>query len=287
MSYAVRNTIILLVTLALIVGLGLSYSKFYLESKIDELSAELETKQNDYNSKKNINAEYDALNERYQTALQIIENYNKVLFPSNKPDDVFDYLTRLNEMGGNNIFFDYIYSDSLPSNEYGIIRSSLTGYGEYKALIEFINRIENSQLLNKVQNLNISPARQEDNWNMVNFSFQMESYYERTPLFESSNTEFNVILDENISTYNPLYPLIQERAEPNIHNLPDVRSARLIGMTKNRVFLRISDGKIISLKPGDKVYLGYLEEVDLESKTATFNLNNGGIQEVVTLEVVR
>jgi hypothetical protein len=41
------------------------------------------------------------------------------------------------------------------------------------------------------------------------------------------------------------------------------------------------------LKIGDRVYLGSLSSIDLENSTATFNLDLGGIAEVVTLEVVR
>jgi Tfp pilus assembly protein PilO len=286
MSYAIRNTLILLVTLFLIVGLGLSYAKFFLEGKVEDLNSEYAAKQTDFNSKQNINAQFDELNARYQSALAVMENYDKVLFPSNKPDDVFDFLNAVNEVGGNQIIFDFIYSDSLPNNEYGILQSSLAGFGNYKALTEFVNRIENSQLLNKVSGLTISPARQED-YSIVNFSFELESFYERTALFDSVGTDYMVKLDESVSTYNPIFPLIQQSAQPNIDGLPDARSARLIGLTNDRIFIRSQFGRIISLKEGDRVYLGYLAIIDLVNKTATFNLDNGGIQEVVTLEVVR
>ena len=66
-----------------------------------------------------------------------------------------------------------------------------------------------------------------------------------------------------------------------------VRGSRLIGMTDNRVFVRDQTGRILSLKEGDRVYLGSLVSIDLQNKKATFNLDIGGIEEVVTLEVVR
>ena len=58
-------------------------------------------------------------------------------------------------------------------------------------------------------------------------------------------------------------------------------------MTDNRVFVRDQTGRILSLKEGDRVYLGSLVSIDLQNKKATFNLDIGGIEEVVTLEVVR
>lgn len=287
MSYAIRNTLILLVTLSLILGLGFSYSKFFLESKVENLENSLVAKRNDLNSKEDINIQFTELNERYQAALEVISNYDKILFSSNKPDDVFDFLNRVNEEGGSQIYYDYIYTDSIPSSEYGIIESSIAGYGRYDALTDFVNRIEHSQLLNKVSNLTISPARQDDDLRTVNFSFDLESYYEKTNLFDSLGRNFSINLDEDISNYNPLYPLIQPTVQANIDGLTDVRGSRLIGMTDNRVFVRDQTGRILSLKEGDRVYLGSLVSIDLQNKKATFNLDIGGIEEVVTLEVVR
>ena len=91
MSYAIRNTIILLVTLLLIVGIGYSYSEFYLQNKVSNLQEELRTKQNDFNSKDQINSQFEELNNTYEKALKVIENYDKVLYQNNRPDNVFEY----------------------------------------------------------------------------------------------------------------------------------------------------------------------------------------------------
>lgn len=286
MSYAVRNTIILLVTLFIIIGLGAAYSQIYLKNKINDLENELNAKQSDLNSKQNINADYAELITTYESALNVIENYDKVLYESNKPDNVFDFLNKINEFEGNKIFFDFVYSDSIPDNEYGILESSIVGFGSYGAVVDFINSIEHSQLLNKVSEVVISPPRAEDDINDVNFSFILESYYQKTAILDSVSTEFAIMKDSEVSRFNPLYPLILPSVPNNTEGLINVNSARIIGVTGSRVFLS-EGGKVISLKVGDKVYLGYLESIDIQQKKATFNLNKGGIQEVVTLEVVR
>lgn len=287
MSYALRNTIILLVTLSLIVGLGLGYTKFFLEGNIDSLDQELTRKQQDYNSKQNINNEFTELNERYETALGVIANYNKTLYTSNKPDDVYDFINTVNEDGGNQLFFDYVYSDSTPDNQYGVLNSTLSGYGDYSSFVSFINKLENSQLLNKVSNVIISPGRTDEGPNGINFSLSLQSYYQKTQLLDSVSTEFRIIEKENVSNYNPLYPLIQNSLPANDEGLLSAEGSRIVGLTANRVFMISQEGKVVSLKVGDKVYLGYLSSIDVKNKTATFNLNKGGIQEVVTLEVVR
>jgi hypothetical protein len=163
MSYGLRNTIILLITLFLILGIGFIYTEFVLDRKLNNLKNSITLKRNDLNSKQNINIQFNELNERYKAALEVMGNYDKILFSSNKPDDVYDFLNRVNAAGGYEINFDYAYSDSSPNIDYGIINSSIAGSGEYRALTDFVNRIEHSQLLNKINNLNISPARQEKN----------------------------------------------------------------------------------------------------------------------------
>ncbi|RNC85360.1 MAG: hypothetical protein ED557_00880 [Balneola sp.] len=287
MSYAIRNTIILLVTLFLIVGLGLGYNNFFQESLIEDLQLEITSKQQDLNSKQNINNEFSELNDRYQSALGIISNYDKMLFTSNKPDDVYDFMNEINKDGGSRLFFDFVYSDSIPNNQYGVIRSNISGYSDYDALVSFINKIENSQLLNKVSNVTISPGRSEDGLNSVNFAFNLESYYQKTQLFDSLSTDYRIVENNEISSFNPFYPLIQNSIPPNSDGLVNAEASRIVGIAGNRIFVIGQDGKIISLKVGDRVYLGYLSAIDLNNKTATFNLNKGGIEEVVTLEVVR
>ncbi|GAB5408834.1 MAG: hypothetical protein BalsKO_11990 [Balneolaceae bacterium] len=287
MSYAVRNTIILLVTLFLIVGLGLGYTKFYLEGKIESLEQELSTKEQDFDSKQNITNEFSELNQSYETALEVISNYDKALYPTNKPDDVFDFLNTINQDGGNQIFFDYVYSDSTPENQYGVLNSSLSGFGDYEAFISFVNKIENSQLLNKVNDVIVSPGRADEGPNGITFSLSLESYYQKTQLFDSVSSEFRIIENKDISYYNPLYPLIQNSFPANVDGLVNAEGSRIVGLTANRVFVIDQTGKVVSLKVGDLVYLGYLSSIDIVNRTATFNLNKGGIEEVVTLEVVR
>ncbi len=287
MSYAVRNTIILLVSLFLIVGSGYSYLKFFLEAERDSLQQELDTKKRDFDAKQNINNEFNELNDRYQAALRFIENYDKSLYPTNKPDDVYDFINAINENGGGKIFYDFVFNDSIPDNQYGIIESQLSGFGNYAEVTNFINRIEHSQLLNKISELSISPGRSDDDINDVNFSFHLESYYQKSAIFDTLNYDYNIVKDPDISTYNPLYPLIQTTFPANDEGLVNVETSRMVGITGNRVFLIGQGGKVISLKKGDRVYLGSLTDIDLQKKTATFNLNKGGIQVVVTLEVDR
>ena len=287
MSYAVRNTIILLVTLSLFVGTAYSYIRFFQVPELNELEDSLEEMQKDYNAKRATSNAFPELNETYQQALQIIESADKSLFKKPDPELVYDYLNAVSNHASNSkVYFNFVFVDSTTQDQYGTINADITGYGPYDQTVNFINKIENSQLLNKVKNLSITPPTGSTaEYDEVNFSFTLESYYERIPIQENVSQTGMLTLNEDISTFNPFYPLIQQTIPPNEDNLVNIEQSRLIGLTGSRVFIVDQNGSVTSLHTGDEVYLGELSSIDLNNETATFNLNKGGIMELVTLEI--
>ncbi|MFP8488336.1 hypothetical protein ACKGJO_04480 [Gracilimonas sp. Q87] len=291
MSYGVRNTIILLVALLLLGGGAFAYIQFIQVPELDKLEAALQEKQQDYNNKKAISDAFPQLNENYQNALSIIENYDKSLYKTPNPDDVFDYLNFIRNSSENlRVFFDFNFVDSTAQDQYGIIRSNLNGYGNFENVVNFINTIENSQLLNKVTALSLVPPggnNEAQELTDITFNFTLESYYERIPIQENVTRTNILTRNQQVSVYNSFYPLIQPSVPPNTDNLINIEQSRIIGMTASRIFIVDQGGSVQSLTVGDDVYLGSLQSIDINNKTATFNLNKGGITELVTLELER
>ncbi len=83
--------------------------------------------------------------------------------------------------------------------------------------------------------------------------------------------------------HNPFYPLVRESLPPNKQGLVDVEKSSLRALTPSMAFVEDQAGKLITLGVGDKVYLGYLTEVNAATNVARFTLNKGGIVETVTL----
>lgn len=284
MSYAVRNTIILLVTLFFIGGASYSYIKFYQEAKLEKLQTSKTEKQKDYNSKKATSDSYPQLNETYQNAVNIVENYDKALYPNNDPDDVFDYLNEISE-GDAQVFFGYTLVDSVTMDQYGILNSDINGIGDYENFVRFVNTLENSQLINKIKSLSLNQPPEGSELTDVTFSFRLESYYQRVPLQDVNQVVSSFTMNPSVSTANPFYPLIRTSIPPNENNLVNVEQSRLIGLSGTRIFVIDQSGSMNTLKEGDNVYLGYLQSIDSENKIATFSLNKGGITELVTMEI--
>lgn len=286
MSYALRNTIILLITLFLFVGAGFGFTKFYQQGVIDKLNVELQAIQQDYESKKSISDQYPDLLNRYTLARDIVLGYDKALFTSNDPDDIYDYLSELN---GDDLelYFDFVFADSTQEEQYGIVNSDIQGVGVYSDFVTFLNKLENSELLNKVNSLSLIPVNDIEEIDYVDFTFKLQSYYRRGNYKNPDSGLDPIRFNENISVFNPFRPLILNDVPPNTEGLIDVQRARLLGMTGNRIFLVDGDGKRHTLKVGDKVYLGYLESIDTANREVIFNLDKGGIQELFTMKVER
>lgn len=287
MSYAVRNTIILFVTLFLFTGAGFSYLKFVQEAEIETLNNSAQDKSNDLSTKQQITQSYPELKEKYDKARMILSDYDKSLYETNDPDDAYDYLNRL-ASGNAMVYFDYVFEDTLIQDQFGYMRSSINGYGTYENLFRFIYRVENSQFINKISAMSINPASGDDSeYGEVTFNMTIDSYYKRINLLGSLNSQLKLDLSEISSVYNPFYPLITESVPGNTENLTDVERSRIIGLTSNRIFLVDQAGSVRSLSVGDKVYLGTLQSINMNNRNATFRLNKGGIIELVTLEIER
>lgn len=286
MSYALRNTIILLVVLSLICGSGWAYFKFVQESQIEQLTTSLDRKTSDYNSKRQIADGLPLLQQQFSEAQQFINNFDKTLFRNNNPDHVFKFLSDIN-IGTDRIQFNFMFADSSIQNQYGIINSNITGQGNFNSVYNFINRIENSQPVQKIENIVLTPVRQVGSYDNVSFSFTLRSYYDRVKILTHIDSATPFISRRSVSSVrNPFFPLIRD-VEPNVDGLVNVEASRLVGISGNSIFLINQEGRMINLNLNDRVYLGYLESINLQQGRATFRLNKGGIIEVITLEVQR
>ncbi len=65
----------------------------------------------------------------------------------------------------------------------------------------------------------------------------------------------------------------------------DVQSAELLALIPEGAFIADSKGTTYLLWEGDKVYLGYLTEIDYDENVVHFVLNKGGIIEKITLNL--
>jgi len=115
----------------------------------------------------------------------------------------------------------------------------------------------------------------------VTYNISCAVYYSNNDRYASSILKENRLVPNPI--YDVFYPLIRNEIPPNLDGLLDVQSAQLLALIPEGAFLADSKGTTYLLWEGDKVYLGYLTEIDYSNNIVHFVLNKGGIIEKLTL----
>lgn len=284
MTYGLRNTLILLFVLLLMNGGGYAYMHYFQKAEIERLEAQQIVLEQEYQESADIAAGVPALREQFAEATAIIEGFDKTIFSNNNADEVFRFLTLINEGAG--VDFNFVFRDSTNSDEYGIITSEVNGVGSYRNFVRFLNAVEYSEPVQKISNIEMSQAGGDDGYQMVNFTFNLQSHYDRQNIFQNGNRTPGISFRTNRSNHNPFYPLIRS-VSPNEEGLPDVDQSRLVGIGGSVIYMMDQNGQMVTLREGDRVYLGRLETINIREGTAIFRLNRGGIIDLVTLEVQR
>ncbi|SMO85170.1 Pilus assembly protein, PilO [Fodinibius sediminis] len=263
------------------VGAGWSRFHWVENAEIDRLDKEVVQKKEQLQEHQEIANNYDNLADRYQTLKEKVNENAKLLVKAKNADQVYSALI---SFGKDRAFtyMNFISVDSTNYDNFGLLKFDVSGEGYYRNLNQFVNRIEYGRSLFKIKEMSIEPLTDLENLGRVNYSFKLESLYDRKSIFEDYSLEPTRELP--VYTYNSFYPLIHDVKE-NEENLPDVEASKLLSVGKNFVSLRDQNGNIQYLYEGDRVYLGTLITVDRTSNSATFKLNEGGIIKYITREL--
>ena len=281
MSYALRNTLILLTSLVLLAGGGWLYISYSMDSVISEQEVEITQKQGQLDQLNTKANDYLIIQERHATQKYQYDNYNKELLIDNNVATVYEYLRRINR-GPAYTVMNFSLQDSVLHEDHGIIRVRLDGMSDYDSFYNFLMVLEQSKPISRVTNIRIVPTNNQTDLDEVQFEMNVQMYYARGITESDPELLINTTIPQRL--YNPLYPLVHE-VPSNTQNLPDVDALQLIGLTSNGAYIIDQNREFMFLPTGSQVYLGRLSRVNLTQNTATFNLNRGGIADVVTLSV--
>ena len=163
----------------------------------------------------------------------------------------------------------------------------VSGTGEFDKVYGLVYAIEHSKELKKIESAKIKGSPIVDSRGvphyLLNFDLEVKIYFSPNDQFSEVN-----FTENNLNTgrlYNAYYPLIRNHIQPNIGNLPDIQGGTLLSLVPQGAFINDSQGNTVLLKKGDRVYLGYLEDINYDNKSVTFILNKGGILEYSTLKM--
>lgn len=281
MSYALRNTLILLSTLVIMITGGWLFLRQYPDKELKAYETVIAQREKDLATFKSKTEGFELVREQYIRTLYRKENYNKELFGSNNVAEIFDFIRRLND-GPAYTQLNFSTVDSVTTDNYGYVTIQLDGSSSYRNFYAFLNRIEQSRPIMKVIKLQVQPKTAIDELQDVVFILTARVFYARGSTTSSSLR--TILSDIPSIRHNPLAPLIHA-IPSNTDNLSNLESSRLVAVTSGSAYIVDQSGRMVRIDVGGRVYLGFLERVSQSSGSATFRLNKGGIEETMTLRI--
>jgi hypothetical protein len=287
MNRKLKNSLILVGLLLFIILTGSLYTFLSQGSSISERKKTL----NDLN----LNA-YDTqeLIERVKTLEARVLELDSILAVRkfNIPvalhqSEFYNFVNKLSFNFSPKSFVNIEYKDVVSEQHYQHYTYKLSGTAYFNDVYKMIYAIEQSRELKKITSLVFDNLVEVDVDGIpryfVTFSIDCSVYFSDNDQFASSVSKENRLIPNSL--YDIFYPLIRTEIPPNIDHLLDVQAADLLAIIPEGAFLSNSSGTTYLLWEGDKVYLGYLTEIDYDKNVVHFVLNKGGIIEKITLSL--
>ena len=287
MSYAIRNTLVLFVVLLIFLGAGWGWLEFSYGETLAKLEFELKTKEARLSHLETVLADYDYMQDKLTSTLRRWEFYPKSLLEESSIQETYRYLESI---AGRRASFDYEFKLSKIVNEGEIVYANyqLKGQGQYGNIYRFIQYLERSKPLYKIESLDLSrPSGSRSLQGGVDITIKFKGIFasENNTNLTREGDQFKLAGVQYSSSYDPFKPFILNILPPNTGNLLEVERAKVIAIMKGIVYIQGRSGDMKTLRVGDRVYLGILEKIDLRNREVVFTMNRGGIFDKVTLRL--
>ncbi len=287
MSYAVRNTMVILIMLLLFTAAGWLWLNFRYGSSLSLLESQLKEKETRLVQLETILADYDYMQDILSQTLRRWEFYPKVLLPENSVHLTYKYLESI---ASKRAFFDYEFKLSGITNIGDIVYANyqLKGTGRYSNVNRFIQYLENSKPLYKIESLDLSrPAGGRSSQGEVDVTVKFKGIFVSNDNVELSRegNQYELGSLKYNAGYDPFKPFVLNVLPPNVDNLLVVERAKVIAILKGLAYIQGQSGDMKTMRVGDRVYLGILEKINLKRGEVVFAMNRGGILDRMTLRL--
>ncbi len=285
MDRKLKNTVILIVLLLLTSIGGSIFTFVFQKGDIDEQKKRLnDLNLNAYNTEELV----EQLNTLKLRAIELdsILALRKFNIPVNlHQSEFYNFINKVSFGFAPESWVNIEYQDVTSSKHYKHYTYKLSGTAYYNDVYKMIFAIEQSKELKKILSCSFDNFVSVDEEGIPRY---FVTYNITCAVYHSDNDRYaSSVSKENRLTPNPLYdifyPLIRNEIPPNVDDLLDVQSAQLLALIPEGAFIADSKGTTYLLWEGDKVYLGYLTEIDYDNNVVHFVLNKGGIIEKLTL----
>lgn len=290
MSYSLRNTLILLVLVVIVFASG----EYSLSSRFKRRLSEMEllktAKKSELDRLRTYNQNYDEIEFQMRNARAVWVSHPKHLKNFENSVVSFDYFNTLASRKDSRMNFDFRKINAEVETKNGIHSNlyTLTGEARFANLFRFIWNLENFDPLYTIEELEIEPVSGNSeiankNENYVHYYLTIRGYS-----VEQDGIKFQLpqsVKNVNGLIFNPFNALVQKNIPPNRDNLLNADRAVLLGISASKAIFMDPSGKNWTLRPGDKVYLGSLTEIDARNRSVEFTLNVGGFLKKIVVNM--
>ncbi len=288
MSYKIRNSIALGVLLLLVIGIG-GYVSFFLQpGKINKYRKEAKKIESQLKDNTLQTSAITDMQDKLRETVHRWNNRTKEIGESDISSQTYGYLSDIIDESGQ-LRLNMTYSGTKSSGKYGFNTYKLTGNAEFPNIFRFIWLLENGRRLYKISSIVLHGEEQTKTVKEfptvdLHYEIELNSYF-------TSETSLGrqVMRPDSIPqpiTSNPFYPSILKLAPPNVRNLLDVSVVNVKAVAPGKALVMDQTGKLITLQVGDEVYLGKMTATHPQEGMVEFTLNNGGIVETVSKQIV-
>lgn len=297
--YAKRNSITIGILWLILLTVGIFWHSKegkkikVFQTKNNELRQKLDGSNEIMKALEAVESEYRTLKEKWTFA-------PKQIVAADEPSFSLYYFNWLVNNYQIPLEFDFELKDIGNQNDLLTFRFLLAGEGSYQDLYRFIWFVTENPLLYQIESFSISQSKEAND--LIDFTMQIRGF----SLTQGSDSEqdFNFAMmkpvAENLQFHNAFKSLAQipkpttgemtfRRDVPKIKpitvdpNLVDIESAALQAVANGKAYIKDKNGKLVTLKLGEKVRSGTLTTINQKKSEVVFTLDKDGVTKTVTL----
>jgi hypothetical protein len=280
-SYKIRNSIVLGVLILIVIAIGAYATFFYQPKKIKQYVKDTESIaiQLQDNSEQ-LNAISDTQT-RLRETIHRWNNRIKEIDDADISSQTYGYLSDIiDESGGQQLRMNMSLTGTHDGGQIGYNIYKLTGTSEFANIFRFLWLLENGRKLYKVPTITIRSDEigvDSMEYPRINLSYEME-----IQAFFSKEVSLGMSVTKPDSTpqpvtANPFQPSILGRTPVNVRKLLNVDFISVKATANGKALVMAEDGRLITVKVGDEVFLGRVTGINPQEGSMEFTLNDGGI----------
>jgi hypothetical protein len=288
LSYALRNSVVLLVLVLIVVGIGVYIWGVKQPSVIEDYETRIQRLDREIARIPGLIDEYNNLTEQLASQRERWATRTKDIPRIDITGETYDYFNQSIDRSGGFVRLDMNYGGMTNQQNYGYNTYHLRGEAPFFVFYNFLWYLENGRRLYRINRANFRGVETRDQETelprlMVTFDMDLRGYF--THMEDLHSSTGSRTMRPNAVTYNPFQPLILTDIPPNVFGLIESERSELRAVIPGKAILIDHNGDIRTVQIGDEVYLGYVTGIFPEESRVEFMLNKGGIIERFDLRI--